>query len=1743
MASEGGVNPLTTLISNPERLLTNLFAATIAGYGPLTVSATPYNTNKNERVGSGHINDETNYLDQMREFLGASDRWIHDSAPAQELLTVADTYGRRGSAVQARAIIINQLKNPATSAHFRVLPLKSMTDAELAGVKQQVLSFGYTQPQEAAEFQPPHYITYETEEYQSSGYRFNHGFRFNIEALKLDDGSGWSLLQQLQSRMVSDFVNLMEQIAMAAMMGVNDRYISKKLLYATGARTEEEMLAKYHFNGNATGASWLASKSTFAPIQKENGLELLCEWVNQTMKAAKGVTPTHLFIPPGITLDMAYDSDRTDYSKRGEMGNKALMEGSSFIESVIQNKIKGIEIIVQPTYEMRDSRVQVDQALSHAVEIGQWYAITNEEYGKHNVVQASRGLDSDAPRWARSFGDLYYLDYSTEDVTKKVQSYREIVFAALCFDEDGNLNKDVFNHLEDTDFVRTFVSDQMEIGVTDINEVYPDPWIVKSDGGFKTVHMVGNQDVYHTTVEDTEFAIETAKNNIMGKLEMKGDKLSKHVEKLSKMMHDNYQVSPDDDGSFESFCTATVWENVDESKLESNKVVRNLKKVNLPYLENVYDIDGKSDNKAFVRQTADNGEKKVLMNVPVIDSDIGPVYDVDTSLAAPIIGGGDAEAKSSRLFQICILSGFWPVVREANVEIYDMVSLLACRSTNAALLGFLNTFNSVDPSTLDAAAVRDLTANGRLLDYTNIAGNSAVALDSDETDELLRKLNSVIAGFEKTGADADYEFRTLVVPAADKDSRLDAKIQKIYQGPVNILNRLLSSIFKLVHYSNVIAKENEADYAGEMSRLRALQEAHSNQCWVTSQLVNYNSMKRGFGQNARYGVDPLSLLDTESTRNILISKEISFGPILWQIAMRLIDIDVPFYNVNDMRRARLAVFKDNVGKLPGFSNFESMRCVAEQMKKSSNYCGWDRDWMKKYIKKVIKYVDSMEKFASACLHIFNPMKSSQTHRDLDLAMTFRSSILSHYIHHKKDKELSAKSVFASIILDGLSRNMGMIHPFTDYPITYSFNEIDSRDVASGGALVPSVFRKHRFECTFRYTDSQEVQKKTPFVILSRLRTEPPISSKGPPVPRSLAYSQLYQSSPIARNSYNLASNTYFRAFWTDSVAKQQDMKEFYTKMIIDRLSNSADFAFADYFKNDDESDEGVDTRGDSDFFDNEYTKVLVGIMKEIFDKNRTKIEESIDNFYEAVTVASELIKKLTSFSKDGEGADPTDFKITKKMLDPIIKKAAKQVSRYNAGFDQPVSGVDSKSQFTTYLAGLRKDFINTVSQLNVQTKEHQYPVVNLGLSINGSYWREFDKKMKALYKFETGLGVTLSLLRPQARHFNRFLDVTLKDKKDVSTGSKMLQYKEIVNLGPGDRKHDDIVFMLHKNIDNSIEVVKKESTVKEIVDILNVNDHFRARYARICKCPISRAIGLAYLTAVPSADLMINLQNNGIPAPMTFLLFDPVIILNMGCLLFVHGGRDLGWLGHHLAIGTTGFNSDTRLTSTHLSMWAQPHIPDAGLILQVPHAIFQGYVSGGSGRLVNTIRGVREYTQENRKYKERFNDACDWDFMDPYHRKADRFVCYGGGSLRRDMLPDDINILGNNHCHAGTFAFGYDLPLSLIPRTPDNTFSYPSAVVFCMVTNYHKLNKDVDPQYLKPTSLQDVRSNKPSERGGIWNVWCSSGKQWRTNPNTGEGDIEVCYGTSPLKDIDELEGYILRGAPSSFYKRKKASKH
>jgi hypothetical protein len=252
-------------------------------------------------------------------------------------------------------------------------------------------------------------------------------------------------------------------------------------------------------------------------------------------------------------------------------------------------------------------------------------------------------------------------------------------------------------------------------------------------------------------------------------------------------------------------------------------------------------------------------------------------------------------------------------------------------------------------------------------------------------------------------------------------------------------------------------------------------------------------------------------------------------------------------------------------------------------------------------------------------------------------------------------------------------------------------------------------------------------------------------------------------------------------------------------------------------------------------------------------------------------------------------------------------------------------------------------------------------------------------------------------------------------------------------------------------------------------------------------------------------------------------------------MLFVDASDDSSsFLGYHLAFHTSGMDSDSREMRNHFSMWFYPFWSRPEKVVQVPNVSFSGVIGGCSGRIVKSIAGVRSY---GKKTLNALSDESevDWDPTNPYARKADRFVNYGGGSVTSESIGHNLNVVGNNHCPGSNINCGVELPLTFIPINNNNSMSHPSALVFNLATGYFDLNRDCDEDFLHPQSYYHIRANKDINRkGGVWNVWTCRGKQYMINYENGTGDILRDYGSGPLSDIEANDGFYLKGMAKMF---------
>ncbi len=1703
----------------------------------------PYNAHHNFKVASPGFNKHDADLNIMRKFLSNTDKTLIDEEGAQEMLTVAETVGRRGALARARTIIVNQLSDPATSPYFKVLPPKEMSEAEVAGVQQSVLILGYTPMVEAPEFSPPHFITFKTQIYQSSSFRFNIGFRYQAEHL-LTTG-GIELVDQFAKRTVGNIIQFMEQMVMASLMRVQDAYVGAKILYRESVSSMEELVDRIRYNGPTTGGSFLMSKKMVGILQKEDGLSYLLNWVKDVTLSNDAKVDV-LFHPPGMFRDIAYEY--TDYSHNGPRANTAADQGAQFVESKIRTTFGSISIIPNKTIRMNDARTDQEQMLASHMQAGHWNLLDNETYKRNAVVQSTRGLDSSAHRFASGINDLWFLNFGEPSITKEKQTYSEIASAAVCFDEHGELNDRVFSKLNTVDKVHNYAIENLNVNITDPHTFKADPWLVRSGSVYKKVSMVGNQDVYYTSVEDTIFAVETAYNIIR---KSTTETATEGLSKMMKLAEQNFNVSPDANGEVEAFWDAIAWENVNRAKLNENESVNYIAKVRLPDLMEVMNPRKQVQRKhAYQRIDTETGQSVSLFKVPVLDTEgAGALFDTTAPIDFDAVFNARDNANVSLAgYAAAMIGGYLRV----GMGLIDVWGLLFIDSNRVSAVAYAASRDIVNEYVVSFNSINAITG----LAGDRVAGQVRVLMD----DGILRVIDP--------GRDATYPYPQPETRSASV-SAIDPSVlgYQFYSTPSSeYIQRLTHGHLQHIYYSTV--RQTVSAYPN-IGRLRQTVLAHPAYEWLDSKLLNDPDTGFGCIEGERIAFNPTTL-PYPGFENMPNFTEAGFNHrSFFSIKMAALGFVQAsyFYCYEDLARCRVAGVEPGRITFPGFSTIYSLHCIAEQMR--DGYHGWDLVGAAPLIDQIIEADDQMFGFMNFAMDIFCPIRSSQSNQPLEPGLAFlHKKFLSKYQRIKKtqDERANALLCFSNMITETSTRNFGMMQPYTNYPLHWSVTAVSSEQGLANN--VESIHKRNHVEVSFRYTDIQAIVAATPFMINKTLGEE--IGSTAQTrttgvaaVERIATYDYLQnEARSVSGPSANVDEFNFLKAE-PISTKKQQiatrrgpNQRYIYSRFhhdVITRLRNSDSFLFVDAIKNASPSNpSGVSYAAGDDYPDFKlvgsagaaesrafYDKYLL-IMDTAY--NMFDAEKDIIEYRKAVYVGTQAVHDYFDymFESPSRIGDPTRYDISQEQWNRWKTEAdrlgsAMESSMSNVG----LSEVSPNARLNTYLRKVREDFASSLAiRSESRVDGRKLIVTNMMLSISTKYWTAVDKQFKAMYSLPSdGMGVQFSMVRPQSRFGTGFIDVTFYPTSFQFTNNQFVerlrQYKELVAFGPGQNQTFDFHTTLMKlggGLDESI-----------ILEDFGANEFFHMRIDAFRGNWMKRAIALAYLTARPTVDLLVNLHRYGIPSPITLLTFDPFMDFMMHGLLFAEAGLGGGWLGHAFTLHTASFNNANREIKHHLSTWLHPHTPYANKVLYLPHAAFAGVYAGCSGRIVKTVDYFRPVSRENpvHEYDIDGNTVFDWDPNNARYRRADRFVCYGGGSMTRKDLCTDINIVGSNITYGSNLYCGMDLnlPPGLIQPTAPNKMTYPSAIVANYVFGFFRMNNHANKKFLEPKSMCDVRYNVPGDEDATFNVWVSAAPQFATNPKTGYGDIQICRGNSVVSHVGEGQGEVLYGMPSMFTQR------
>lgn len=569
------------------------------------------------------------------------------------------------------------------------------------------------------------------------------------------------------------------------------------------------------------------------------------------------------------------------------------------------------------------------------------------------------------------------------------------------------------------------------------------------------------------------------------------------------------------------------------------------------------------------------------------------------------------------------------------------------------------------------------------------------------------------------------------------------------------------------------------------------------------------------------------------------------------------------------------------------------------------------------------------------------------------------------------------------------------------------------------------------------------------------------------------------------------------------------------------------------------------------------------------DADSRDLDIKLNAFVISVNTLFNTVESFTGTDEDGNDVQAPEWlsdEFVREIYDASYRQSAAQFDRLAANAasrDAPALGQGAATM------GRFWEFLDDTGRVT--------DIVGTRLSVSPNYWRQYDRLMRGIMGPDApaGVGAAMSVLRPsssvdmgsfvgapavatraQARGWQEIYAANYDDiikhggachGADHSTllfkvgpayagaachARGRGRYRRHGGAGYGDHGVDDDPYGVYsgKRTRNPVAQDALEAVAGSIMPGVHPdevpNRHFHNRLNGLgddCVRAWNRRAPLyALLGAVPSAQLLCNLHENGIPSPISLIVMEPFIDFRMNSMIITQGGPDTGYLGYHLVAQTKGFDSETRMATAHVSMWLMGLIKEPKNVLQIPYASFAGLVRGGTMRLARNMRSQAHDVSDR---------AVDWDAENPMARQADAFVAIGGGNLTKRNIGGALPLAGATTNPEYRVSGDRVMPQAYVPEIPENTQAYPSAIMMNYKAQFPRLNGRCTEAARAPSSIGDIRQYPPGTTNTRWNGWLHQGLQWQADPFNLNHFTVLYPGSGVFAGIGPGDGPKLRGEP------------
>jgi hypothetical protein len=479
---------------------------------------------QNPKVG----NAETDDLHLAMEYLGAPPRIPPDALDnfPRDSEAIASAYVGPSKAIE-QIVVRGSVANMAIR-HFSLLPPRECAEDEIQGMQVNILRLENTLPDMMPEGTAPRNVTHTYEKVFMRHNRWGIGMQIVHDFYRTADGR--QLFLEQTGLLAMNMVILAQLTITSCLIRAKDYYRRWRIYFSQ--------------EGSGTSMGWSDMDMRFAALNKKpKAWYLLSNWAKRMAQKSGNGGFTAALHAETLKEQIIYGSEfETEAHRRGPKGPQNLEQGTD----AIRRTPDGIELIEEPAYLLQNVGQQGDEATQLLV----------------SAVQVGRvGYVNPLDPIMRGTWKYHNLNFDKGNVEICIQEYEDLLNAALCFDEDGELDGHCYNALTQGDKAESFARNNLGIQslapTSDPDDVpMIDPFIASVDGVHHKVLFQGNQDLRHCTFKTQCQIVQCALEKLREKCDYDGD--MKLVREMLDLANRNYHVAIDGAGDVEAFIWATA---------------------------------------------------------------------------------------------------------------------------------------------------------------------------------------------------------------------------------------------------------------------------------------------------------------------------------------------------------------------------------------------------------------------------------------------------------------------------------------------------------------------------------------------------------------------------------------------------------------------------------------------------------------------------------------------------------------------------------------------------------------------------------------------------------------------------------------------------------------------------------------------------------------------------------------------------------------------------------------------------------------------------------------------------------------------------------------------------------------------------------------------------------------------------------------------------------------------------------